>query len=398
MSSRPTLSVARRCVWSDDGTALAVATDTGAVVWRLGAGLSLQVVGPAERLDAVAFAGDMLWTAGSRKLRCHDLGTGAPVERVVMADIRTNVSLAGRLWVGEFNSTITVGELDGQGEERRIHRPDIVAARDEDDRDDWDFEEGRVVTCVAVAPDGRRMLAGYADGACWMFDLRGDAHRQLQAPGEPMVSAAAWSPAGDLVVVGGAGRFALRVGPQWKPQRYPPRATALSDNVTAIAFSPVTAEIAVSSWYDSPGGGFEDLEFIRLDAIDERANHTHVQIRDIPTRRHIRPAHAAAYDPSGRVLALCLSAGGSGVALWDVDGRSYLGTLRRVVGLDAGMLTHEPRTIGEGGRIELIGDTAALARLGDDLYAPWTSSCMITSGRGELAAALARRLAGSKRR
>lgn len=397
--SGPPLAHARACLWSDDGAHLAVATGHGVVLWRLGGEPSLRPIGEAVDVDVLAFEGAMLWSAGAGELRCHDASTGAMVRRIAVTGTVVALSAVARVWVARRGAAVEIGDIDGRREVLRFHRPDVRARwHDEDDWEEWN-EEDYAVRCAAVAPDGRRLVIGYTDGACWMLALPDPLHpapSELQAPNERMVTVVAWSPQSDVVLVAGGGRFALHGGRDWRPRPHDARATVLSEQVTAAAFSPRGDEFAITCEYGAEDGGVEDLEFIRVDAIDERADRKYVQIRDIRVRRHIASACAAAHDPSGRVLALCNYVGG--VSLWDVEQRDYLGTLQVYTDRTAGLLAHEPRTVGEPGRIELVGDPQRLAALGGDVYGVWTEGCTVSSGRGALADALGRRLTGSRTR
>jgi WD40 repeat protein len=389
------MTEARGCAWGDDGAHLAVATGHGVALWRLGHELSLRALGESARVDAVAFEGRALWSAGAVELSCHDLATGALIQRGATGFEVLALSTAGRAWVGRRGAAVEVGDFDGRGGAREFVRPDVLAGLDPDEPWKAYVDEEREVRCVAVAPDGRRLVAGYVDGACWMLELPGLEARELRPPDGRMVSAVAWGPRGDVVLVAGAGRFALYGGRGWRARRHDPRATTVFEHVNAVAFSPRAPEVAVASEYFAIDGAVEDLEFISLPSIDKRRDRTHVQIRDLTQRRHIPSARAAAYDPSGRVLGVCKQYGG--VSLWDVEAHTYLGTLETFADRSAGLLAYEPYTMGEVGRVELAGEPGRLAALGPNAYGRWAEHCTISSGRGPLAEALGRRLEGGPR-
>lgn len=388
----PDLADARACAWSDDGGLLAVATASGVALWSLAPQVSLRWIGPHAAVDAVVFAGANIWSASDAVLCCHAIASGELVHSTPTIGTVEQISPAGRVWVGLEFGALRVGALDGSTEIRRLRRPEVIAG---DDDEDWFMSEHEelFLTGAAASPDGRRIVVAYADGACDLIELAGETRSVLQAPGEPVVSAIAWGPG--MVALAGEGQFALYDGPAWRRRRYPQRATALFERVTALVFSPRGTQIAVTSEYDAEDGTVEDLEFVRIDDIDARADRTHIQIRDLVQRRQIPSARAASFDPSGRVLAICKRHGG--VSLWDSEARVFLGSLQLHADRSLALLVHEPRTVGEDGRIEIVGDLSRIGERAADPYPPWSESCRITSGRGALAERLTR-LLGPRRR
>ncbi len=385
---------ARTCAWSEDGRLLAVASTMGVVLWNIDEGLVPRPIGAAIDVEAIAFEGtERLWLAGDRTLACHDLVTGAQLRYMTVAWQIITLSVAARRWVALVGEMLVVGSFDDDGEVRLL-RPDRPVSEDEDEDyyEPVGWDEARLAMCVAFAPDGRRLVAGYADGACWSFPLDGAAPRQLQAADDRVVSQVAWGLGGELVVLAGDGRFALFSGATGKRRPIAPEADRLFERVTAIAISPRTGEMAISSEYDAVDGTVEDLEFIRVDEVNARAERRYVQIRDLTTRRHITSASAMRFDPTGRVLAVCELFGG--IALWNVEARTYMGNLDAFAARTAGMLDHWPRTIGEAGRIELLGAAVVVDAVDLEVLPHWAGACTISAGPGPLVASLLRVLAG----